>query len=108
MGAIHDFLLKPRRMPGVRARAPSRQPNPVEVQRQWIDLMISTIFCLVGLVTAYLLSRSATVASLLGTLKLSDKHVFVSLTTGVIVAAALTVVRLWTVAKRQRKDKSDA
>jgi hypothetical protein len=101
---MRAFLFKPRRLPGFRGRKPDAQ----EVRRQWVDLFIVSIFAFAGVMSAFLLLRSAGFAHMLGVEKSSDRHVVVSYTIAVVLAAVLTIARLWICTRRMKKGDNAA
>lgn len=84
-----------------------RKPDEQEVRRQFKDLFVVSVFCVAGLITAFLLLRSAGFAQVLGTEKSSDRHVAISFTIGVGLAWVLTIARLWISARRRKKGDDD-
>jgi uncharacterized membrane protein (DUF485 family) len=80
-----------------------QKPDSQEVRRQFKDLLVVSALCLLGLLLAFFLFRSAGFAQMLGTEKSSDRHLAVSLVIGVGLAAALNVARLSILSRRRRK-----
>jgi hypothetical protein len=98
------FLFKPRRLPGFRGR----KPDAREVRRQFVELFILSVFNLAAVLTAFLLLRSAGFAHMLGVEKSSERHVVVSFTIAVGLAAVLTIARLWICTRRRKKGDNAA